>query len=259
MVKSYLEFTNDKELAIETLVELEEEYLFFEELHTIAVGSHTLFRYKDDSDGPRPESYREDYLTGEYFTTEDDKENFYSEMKAAAESGMDFTGRWFILPNGTNQGVLHDIKTRSIIPVELNAIIYQNALIIAELSNLAGDTVKAQEYNDRAKKILNAIEAVLWDESVGSWLDYDMINKKRRNFFSASNLSPLWLKAYNPEKEAAVTAKVLKYIANEGVDDYPGGVPNTLEHTGEQWDFPNVWAPMQVSLFQLVGLSNVIQ
>lgn len=38
---------------------------------------------------------------------------------------------------------------------------------------------------------------------------------------------------------------MLKYIERNELDRYPGGVPNTLMNTGEQWDFPNVWAPMQ--------------
>jgi len=46
---------------------------------------------------------REDIKAAENFTTENDKENFYSEIKAAAESGWDFSSRWFIL-NGTNKG-----------------------------------------------------------------------------------------------------------------------------------------------------------
>ena len=36
-------------------------------------------------------------------TTESEKENFYSEIKAAAESGWCFSRRWFIL-NGTSEG-----------------------------------------------------------------------------------------------------------------------------------------------------------
>ncbi len=37
------------------------------------------------------------------FTDEEDKDNFYSELKSAAESGWDFSTRWFIV-NGTNKG-----------------------------------------------------------------------------------------------------------------------------------------------------------
>lgn len=47
--------------------------------------------------------FREDYETGLIFSDEEDKDNFYSELKSAAESGWDFSTRWFIV-NGTNKG-----------------------------------------------------------------------------------------------------------------------------------------------------------
>lgn len=86
----------------------------------------------------------------------------------------------------------------------------------------------------------------MWHDDIGSWLDYDILNDKRRDYFVTSNLFPLWFKAYNKENELEITKKVLSYIAKTGIDDYAGGVPNSFEQTGEQWDFPNVWAPMQV-------------
>jgi alpha,alpha-trehalase len=60
------------------------------------VNGYSLARYGDRSNGPRPESYREDVLTAEVFETEEEKEDLYSELKAGAESGMDYSSRWFI-------------------------------------------------------------------------------------------------------------------------------------------------------------------
>lgn len=89
----------------------------------------------------------------------------------------------------------------------------------------------------------------MWHEDIGAWLDYDIINNKRRDYFCASNLFPLWTKAYHLEKEEKIAESVLNYIEKTGIDVYPGGVPNTLEATNEQWDFPNVWPPLQVKKF----------
>lgn len=63
-------------------------------------------------------------------------------------------------------------------------------------------------------------------------MDYDILNDKSRNYFSSSNLSPLWLKAYDPDKATYIATKVLEYINKTEIDNYPGGVPNTLEHSG---------------------------
>ena len=104
MVKSYLDFTDDKKYAIDCIDDLEREFIFFEDHHTVTVKGHKLFRYIESSSGPRPESYREDYTNAQNFETDEEKEDFYSEIKAAAESGMDFTARWFIAEDGSNKG-----------------------------------------------------------------------------------------------------------------------------------------------------------
>lgn len=100
-----------------------------------------------------------------------------------------------------------------------------------------------------------AVNNVLWDEETGAWLDYDLINSKHRPYFTPTNLSPLWMRCYDPSKRQNITEKVLKYIDNLKLDSYPGGVPTTETNSGEQWDYPNVWAPMQHML--IVGLDNL--
>lgn len=155
MIKSYFDFTNDQEFVLNSIDDLEKEFQFFMDRHLIEVNGLKLFRYIDNSFGPRPESYREDYESASVFSTDQEKEEFYSEIKAGAESGMDFTARWFIGADGTNKGKLTDIKTRSIIPVELNAIMYRNAILLSEFCAMKGDNVKVQYYQERAVEILD--------------------------------------------------------------------------------------------------------
>lgn len=87
------------------------------------------------------------------FQTEEERQQFYSDINAAAETGMDFTSRWFIA-NGTNNGELRDVRARSIIPVELNAIMHYNAKVLAEYHLKLGNTNIATKYEYKAKKIL---------------------------------------------------------------------------------------------------------
>ncbi|EDW01419.1 GH21428 [Drosophila grimshawi] len=255
MVKSYVDFTKDDMFAINALETLEHEFEYFMNNHSVQAKGHNLAGYRDTTTGPRPESYREDVETSSGFLTPEAKENHYSELKAAAESGMDFSSRWFINEEGTNIGNLTQIMTRSIVPVELNAILYQNAKTIAEFHSKAGNIEKMTEYETKAKKILEAIQAVLWNEEVGCWLDYDLINNKPRNYFVSSNLSPLWTKAYNIADSKKISDSVLNYVEQNKLDTFPGGVPNTIYQTGEQWDFPNVWAPLQYIVVE--GLDNL--
>lgn len=90
-----------------------------------------------------------------------------------------------------------------------------------------------------------AVQAMLWHEEDGTWYDYDSINNKPRQYFIASNLSPLVLGCYNKANKSEIARKVLAYIESIKIDSFPGGVPTTLKQTGEQWDYPNAWAPMQ--------------
>lgn len=67
---------------------------------------------------------------------------------------MDFSSRWFITKDGGNHGSIQDLKTRSVIPVELNAILHWNAKIIAEFYGYAGNLEKQKEFEGKAEEIL---------------------------------------------------------------------------------------------------------
>lgn len=255
MIKSYVDFTGDDEFAVNNVELLEHEFEYWMNNHSVQAKGHNLFAYGDASVGPRPESYKEDVISARRYKTDKEKQAYYSELAAAAESGMDFSSRWFINENGTNEGNLTDLKCRSIIPVELNAILCASADIIADFHKRGNNVEKSILYEQKAKNIRDGIDAVLWNEEAGVWLDYDMINNKPRNYFVPTNLFPLWTKSFNPLDSQKLSKSVLKYIKKNGLDKFPGGVPNTLYNTGEQWDMPNVWPPMQHILVE--GLDNL--
>lgn len=256
MMKKYYEFTHDKAFINESLPILEKEFDYWMTNHTRTVHmdgkDYTLAVYGDRSYGPRPESYSEDVQNANAFKDDNKKEAFYSELKAAAESGWDFSSRWFIT-NATNKGNLTSIKTRSMVPVDLNAMIYWNAAILSEFHGMLGNTEKAKFYDDIAQQWIVAVEAVLWHEEIGSWLDYDLSNAAKRDYFYPTNISPLWTGCYNVSKKEKIVRNVLKYLQNKNIM-YPGGVPSSVEHTGEQWDYPNAWPPLQHMM--IVGLNN---
>lgn len=154
MIKSYVDATHNYSFAISSIAPLEREFEYFLN-KTVIVKGHRLARYIDHSNGPRPESYREDVEVAERdFATEKERNEFYAEMKAGGESGMDFSSRWFINETGGNEGSLKDIKTRSIIPVELNAFLCGNARIISEFYGYTGNGEKQRQYMDIAEKFM---------------------------------------------------------------------------------------------------------
>lgn len=107
-MKVYYDFTKDLDFVKKNLKIMEKEFKFWLDKHTVLVEmngkKYKLAVYGDTSRGPRPESYREDIISARDFDTLEDKEAHYSELKAAAESGWDFSSRWFISPNRDNSG-----------------------------------------------------------------------------------------------------------------------------------------------------------
>jgi len=255
MVKTYVEMTNDRKYAVQVLPILEMEIDNYLKNHSVKVKGRTMYQYRDKSGGPRPESYREDVASASGFVTDEEKEEHFSHLKAACESGMDFSSRWFISPTGNNVGTLADIKTTWIVPVDLNCILFRNCKTLGEFNSWAGKTARAEHYRTIAGSLIKAITAVLWNEERGVWLDYDLKNKVPRDYFVVTNLSPLWARAYPINNADSITESVMRYIEENKLDSFPGGVPHTLNNTGEQWDYPNVWPPMMHILIE--GLNNL--
>ena len=112
----------------------------------------------------------------------------YWELKTGAETGWDYSSRWFINSDPeSNQGCgsLKDTKPRSIIPVDLNSILAENARIIsAYYKNYFCDEQTSLKYDLICNNIVQGIENLLWNEEEGSWFDYDLIDGRQRQNFT---------------------------------------------------------------------------
>ncbi|XP_015377150.1 PREDICTED: trehalase-like [Diuraphis noxia] len=258
MVSSYYKATNDFEYVKKVISSLDNEYKFWLDNRMVTFEkngkSYTMARYYAPSKGPRPESYREDYESAEIFKTEDEKQEFYTEIKSAAETGWDFSSRWFITPDGSDRGKLADIKTKFIVPVDLNSILQKNAALLSTWYSKMGDTAKAEKYHAISEKLLYSIQEVMWRPDLGAWFDWDMLNNKSREYFFVSNIVPLWTESYSMAKKA-VASSVLGYLKNNHIieADYSvifNGTPTSLYNSSQQWDFPNAWPPLQAFIIQ---------
>lgn len=246
MMALYYKYTNDTKFIKDNIKSLEREISYFLDNKLVTITKdgvdYNLLHYNARSEGPRPESYREDYELAQTLDPSE-RTDFYIELKSAAESGWDFSSRWFIGEDGSNKGSLTDIKIRNIVPVDLNAIftgVLQNtANFYAKLYN----TRKAARYAELAEQWRVAIQAVLWNEEEGVWFDYDIKSELHRKYFYPSNFAPLWQGAVRDELILQNGPRVVRYLQDSGALDFPGSVPTSLENTGEQWDFPNVWPP----------------
>ena len=116
--------------------------------------------------------------------------------------------------------------------MDLNSIYAKNAFILSEYYlELNHDSEKATQLRKIGMELTEAIDNVLWNYEDGIWYDFDLINKQSRKYFTPSNLMPLWTETFNlnSQNEKNIhTEQAVKYILQQNLDDYPGGVPTTL-------------------------------
>lgn len=262
MVASYFAATGDivwLERHIST-VEKELQYWLDKKKVTVTVEGkkYILLRYLSDrrSKGPRPESYYEDYTNAQVLPTEELREDFYNEMKSAAESGWDFSTRWFVTAKNETVGCLTDVHATRIVPVDLNAIFAGALELAGDFRYHLKDRREAKKWWSLAKYWRNAIDAVLWDANDGVWYDYDTQAKASRRHFYPSSATPLWSGAVESSEAPRYAAKFVKYLLSSGALSFPGGIPASVLHSGEQWDYPNAWPPLQSILIGGLEMSG---
>ena len=190
-----------------------------------------LNRYWDDRDTPRDESFREDVATAA--TAPRPSADVYRDLRAAAESGWDFSSRW--LGDGRT---LATVRTTAIVPVDLNSLLYGLEQAIAAGCAAAGDHACATGFTAAATHRQAAMKRYLWDDARGHFGDADRA-RGPTGVASAAMLYPLFVGAASPAQAAATAAFVRANLLASG------GLRTTLTTTGQQWDAPNGWAPLQ--------------
>jgi alpha,alpha-trehalase len=230
------------------LPQLQREYEFWMEGAATLAGSHPagrahrrvvampdgaiLNRYWDDRDTPRDESYREDVeLAGGVSRPPADT---YRDIRAAAESGWDFSSRWFA--DGRTRATIH---TTEVVPVDLNALLFGLENAIRSGCARQHDRACAKLFATRAAARRRAMDQYLWNEQRGTYLDFDFKASRPIPYLSAATVYPLFVQAASSHQAAATARAVQAELLQAG------GLASTSLTTGEQWDAPNGWAPLQ--------------
>jgi alpha,alpha-trehalase len=206
--------------------------------------------------------FKEAYKAGEIEVPELDR--FFVHDRCVRESGHDTTYRW------DWQGD----RCADFVTVDLNALLYKVELDIARTIDRefggrltrAGvpDEVSSTWY-ERAKKRRKLINEYLWDEQRGMFFDYDVVNKQRQVYVSATTLYPLWASYADDPETRLVTPEQAERIVASALPqlEMAGGVAASAERSrgpisearpARQWDYPNGWAPHQMLIWR--GLLN---
>lgn len=182
----------------------------------------TLNRYWDDRQTPRDESFAEDVKTA------GGKGALYRELRAGAESGWDFSSRW--LADGKTLSTIH---VTDLAPVDLNSLLFVLERTIAERC----DATCSKAFSVKAKARAATMQKYLW--AGDHFEDFDTRAKKTTGVLTAAALSPLFAGVATRTQAASTAAVVKKTLLA------PGGLRTTTSRTGQQWDSPNGWAPLQ--------------
>ncbi len=253
MVKLLAEIKGEQVLQ-QYLPQLEKEYQFWMQGSADLINAYDatnrvvkmpdgsiLNRYWDIHDTPRPESYREDKALAEQAAVE--PRNLFRNLRAAAESGWDFSSRW--LKDGRT---LHSIHTTSIIPVDLNCLLFELEQTLAHTYKIAGNEERTKQYQSAATRRQTAIRTYCWNDDKGFYVDVDWEAGMQKEQLTLAGVASLFF-SIAAEQEAERMSNV--------INEYflcAGGVVTTLQNTGQQWDEPNGWAPLQWMTIR--GLEN---
>lgn len=214
-------------------------------LHVVRMPDGTILnRYYDIYDTPREEMYRNDVETGSKLAfNERDLHKLYRNLRSAAESGYDFSSRW--MKDGKN---LYSTRTTEIVPVDLNTYMYMMEAILSKAYKISGDNASSERYSIIAEKRKIAIEKYFWDKNKKFYFDYVWTDNVLSNYYNLSGIVPLYGKVASKEHAAQACSTMMRVFLK------PGGLEVSPYNTGQQWDAPNGWAPLQWMAYK--GLRN---
>lgn len=254
MVDAYATATGDASVVAEALPSMDQEYSFWMDgIHAVRITdgagrTHVLNRYCANTTRPRPESYREDVNLTSGLSS-DAAGALYQNVASAAESGWDFSSRWF-----ADLQHLRSAVTTAVVPVDLNAFLYRMEVLLAGFHRTHGDAAASARYEQAAQVRTEAMEAFMWNSTRGMWFDYRIDTHAQSADVTAANYVPLWAGCGRLDANPGRAGAVLRSLRDSGLVR-AGGLLTSLRETGEQWDFPNAWAPLQHMLVE--GLHSV--
>ena len=253
MILAVYEKTRDNAWLRGTLPAIERYYRFWTtEPHTVPDAG--LSRYFDRGEGPAPEVMadekdeqgrthydraREYYRTHDvtdydeslYYDSRRDRltDLFYKGDRSMRESGFDPSNRFGAL----NVDVIHYA------PVCLNTLLYVMEDDTGRIMETLGDTSAATMWRSRAASRRDLINTLMWDEEAGLYYDYNFRTRQRRRYDFVTTFFPLWAGIASPAQAARLRENLSRFEA-------PGGLLTSTEVTGNQWDAPFGWAPLQM-------------
>lgn len=272
MVRAVYAKTRDLSLLKRALPILLKEHAFWtSEPHEVRVRDkrgeeHRLSRFWANWDTPRPESFTID-MNVTRGMSKARAAQLYHDIATAAESGWDFSSRWM-----EDQQNLRTLRTSMIIPVDLNAYLFQMEKNIESFAKILGNHIVEARFAIAAKDRQRAIQRIHWNRKKGQWFDAWLFHDncslsetdnrtvvyewEQKRLTYASNFIPLWagvLPKGDVRKEKVIDALTMSGLVQ------PAGIATSLINTGQQWDYPNAWAPVVDMIIEGLDASGLMK
>jgi alpha,alpha-trehalase len=218
------------------------------------------YMYRDDLAIPRQESYAEDDATARQAALEYRKlvrfadsnklkaavDSIYAltcyNLRSAAASGWDFSSRWM------DGDKLYTTRISSIVPVDLHSLIFN----LYRSSIISDTTVDEGTRRSGSELVRDTIMAVMrrkfFNEQQAWYCDHDLETNQVMNNPTLAGMYPLFFKLADKKD----VPRIVDFLKKNFLKD--GGVVTSLNNTGQQWDAPNGWAPLQ--WITIIGLEN---
>ncbi|MGI8992636.1 MAG: trehalase family glycosidase [Bryobacteraceae bacterium] len=213
-----------------------------------------LSRYYGGSDQPAPEvvfgerdeAGKNHYdRVGEYYRTHDVKEYdvskyydrgtgrlkplFYVGDRAMRESGFDPSARFGPF----------SVDIINFNPVGLNSLLYRIETDMAAIFTVLDAPRSGEIWTARAVKRGESIRRLMWNPQTGLFFDYNFNTQQLSSYRFLTAFYPLWAGIATQEQAAAIAANLPLF-------EKPGGLQSSDNVSGNQWDAPFGWAPLQI-------------
>lgn len=234
-----------KEVLQKYLPQLEKEYAFWmdgagdlsestpEHRRVVRMPDGSVMnRYWDDNDTPRPEAFMED----QHIAARSGRNvnEVYRHIRAAAESGWDFSSRWF-----RDGQKMETIQTTDLIPIDLNCLLAYTEITLAVIYSDRHDEQMHKHMLQQFGRRKAAILQYCWNEEKAYYFDYHFKDRQQSPLYTLAGLYALFV----PLSDIYQCARIAEVVEKEFLQ--PGGLLTTTANSGQQWDAPNGWAPLQ--------------
>ncbi|PAV58637.1 hypothetical protein WR25_10249 isoform C [Diploscapter pachys] len=250
MVYEYYEATHDIETLRQLAPTIEKEINFWMQNRSVSITvdnqNYTMYQYRTLANTPRPESFREDVTTARNVNNITEKRKLFQNLGSAAESGWDFSSRWF-----ADGKTLSTIQITDILPVDLNAFICYNMRILSFIYGetgqtftsfrknraiFSGDTIKKDAWYNSFRKFQDDFQKMFYVANSSGWFDYNLKSRSHNVDFYLSTAVPLFTQCYDV-LNTRMTEGVYNMMQKNGVFNFAGLPTRFVEYLDSRNSF----------------------